>query len=485
MTSIVVENCDVIDGRGTSPQRGMDVLIEGNRIAEVRTAGHAGEAPADAVRIDGAGKTVMPGLIDAHCHMTYGESLTQEAQDIFTSVEKRTLRAAWNVQKVLAAGVTGISQPGGSYFIGVAVRDGIREGRIKGPRMSSAGRYITTSNGLTDWYPDDTGAVEGSIGIRLNTQDEMIAEVRRQVKNGVDLIKLADSAFGEYQSFRDEELVAIAQLAHQLKVRCTIHARGDAEVSAAARAGFDWIMHGNVMTRETCELLAEKQIPLVPTILLLETWAVYGPAIGSPRPITDGCRRMLEKTRESLHLAHECGVIFQIGTDSGFAMTPYGEWHAKELELLMKYAGLTELEAIQAATWNGGVVLGLEGEVGAVAPGMLADLLVVDGDPSQDITVLQDHDKIERIILDGELVEIDRSVKSWPNDASYTYAGRYLTQEVAREAIANQGGEFFGYEIAAKTNGDAASNGAVVAPEHAPPDNTVPPTARQGNPIAE
>ena len=103
----------------------------------------------------------MPGLIDAHCHMTYGESMTQEEQDIFTSVEGRTLRAAWNVQKVLAAGVTGLSQPGGSYFIGVAVRDGISEGRVKGPRMTSAGRYITTSNGLTDWYPDDTGDGRG------------------------------------------------------------------------------------------------------------------------------------------------------------------------------------------------------------------------------------------------------------------------------------------------------------------------------------
>jgi adenine deaminase len=192
---------------------------------------------------------------------------------------------------------------------------------------------------------------------------------------------------------------------------------------------------------------------------------------------------MLEKTRESLHLAHECGVTFAIGTDSGFAMTPYGEWHAKELELLMKYAGFSELEAIQAATWNGGVVLNLEGQVGAVAPGMLADVLVVDGDPSQDITVLQDHDRIETIILDGEIVEIDRSVKSWPNEPSYTYAGRYLTQQVAREAIANQGGEFFGYEIADHTNG-VPVKGAVAAPIRAP-DNTVPPSARRGNPIAE
>ena len=436
MTDILIEGCDVIDGLNHDPQRRMDVRVEGNRIADVRPTGEGWPTLADdIVRIDGAGKTVMPGLIDAHCHMTYGESLTQEEQDIFTSVEGRTLRAAWNVQKVLAAGVTGISQPGGSYFIGVAVRDGINERRLKGPRMSAAGRYITTSNGLTDWYPDDTGAVEGSIGIRCDTLDEMIAEVRRQVKNGVDLIKLADSSFGEFKAFRDEELVAIADLAHQLRRRCTIHARGDAEVNAAARAGFDWIMHGNLMTRETVELLAEKQIPLVPTILLLEMWAVYGPGIGSPRPIVDGCRRMLERTGESLHMAHEAGVKFVIGTDTGFAMTPYGEWHAKELELLMKYAGMSELEAIAAGTSNAGIVLGLEGEVGIVAPGKLADLLVVDGDPSRDIAVLQDQQRIETIILDGEIVKVDREMRSWPNLPSYTYAARHLTQEVARDAL--------------------------------------------------
>jgi imidazolonepropionase-like amidohydrolase len=116
MSKILIENCDVIDGMGNAPTRGVDVLVDGNRIAAVEPSGEGGERNGSAatVRIDGKGKTVMPGLIDAHCHMTYGESMTQEEQDIFTSVEGRTLRAAWNVQKVLAAGVTGLSQPGGS-----------------------------------------------------------------------------------------------------------------------------------------------------------------------------------------------------------------------------------------------------------------------------------------------------------------------------------------------------------------------------------
>jgi imidazolonepropionase-like amidohydrolase len=435
LAGILIRNCDVVDGRGSAPLRDVDVEIAGNRISDVRPASVEDAAPppdSELMVLDARGKTLMPGLIDAHCHMTYGESLTQEAQDIFTSVEGRTLRSAWNVQRVLAAGVTGISQPGGSYFIGVAVRDGINAKKIKGPRMTSAGRYITTSNGLVDWYPDDTGVVEGGIGIRCNTLDEMIAEVRRQVKNGVDFIKLADSPLGEYQSFRDEELHAIADLAHQLKRRCTIHARGDAEMKAAVKAGFDWVMHGNQMEQDTVDLLAETQTPLVPTLLLFEVWAEYGSLFGAPKPIVEGSKRMLERTYTSLHMAHEAGVKFVTGTDTGFAMTPYGEWHAKELELLMKYAGLNELEAIRAATFDAGVVLNLEGEVGAVAPGMLADLLIVDGDPTEDITVIQDKEKIETIILDGEIVDVDRNLEPWPNEASLTYATRSLTQELLR-----------------------------------------------------
>lgn len=464
VSQIKIENCTVVDGLGNQPKSGMDVVIKGNRIAEVRPTrsarGESDGARREGIVLDGSGKTVMPGMIDAHCHMTYGESMTQEEQDIFTSVEGRTLRAAWNIQKVLAAGVTGISQPGGSYFIGVAVREGIKAGRINGPRMTAAGRYITTSQGLTDWYPDDTGAVEGSIGIRCNTLDEMIREVRRQVKGGVDFIKVAGSPYGEMKAFRDEELRAIADLAHQLGRKCTIHARGDAEVRSAVEAGFDWVMHGNIMSRETVELLAETRTPLVPTILLLHQWAEFGPLVGSPRPIVEGCRRMLERTRESLHMAHECGVTMLLGTDTGFAVTPYGEWHAKELELLMDYAGLTTLEAIRAATYDAGIVLNLAGEVGAVSPGMLADLIVVNGDPVADITVLQEKDAIETIILDGKIVKIEKELESWPNEHSYLYSTRYLTRELVKSARERR---------PANDNGTAEVGDVAGVPAHAVP----------------
>lgn len=445
VTTLIIENASIIDGMGGARQGGQTILVDGERIVEVRptAATQDSPTPSDAIQIDAAGKTVMPGLIDAHCHMTYGESLAQEEQDIYTSVEGRTLRAAWNVQKVLAAGVTGISQPGGSHFIGVALRDAIRSGRLKGPRMSTAGRYITTSNGLADFYPDSVGPIEGGIGIRCNTTDEMVTEVRRQVKNGVDFIKLADSIFGQFQSFRSEELRVIVDFAHQLHRPVTIHARGDAEMNAAVRAGCDWVMHGNVMSQETVELLAETQTPLVPTLMLLHNWAEYGPLVGAPTPIVEGSKRMLARTQDSLHRAHAAGVKFVVGTDSGFAVTPYGEWHAAELELLMRYAGLNELEAIQAATWNAGRTLNLEGQVGAVAPGMLADLIVVDGDPSADITVLQDRDLIETVIVGGQVMNVDRNIESWRNEGVQLFAREPITRDLVktRQQELDGGGE--------------------------------------------
>jgi imidazolonepropionase-like amidohydrolase len=434
---LLIEGASVIDGSGSAPREGVSVLVQGDRIhsvaADIDVDRTVPRAERDGlVTIDASGKTLMPGMVDAHCHMSYGESRTQEEQDLYTSVELRTLRAAFNAKKVLRAGVTGISQPGGSYYIGVGIREAIKEGIVVGPRMTAAGRYITTSNGLADFYPESVGVPDGSIGFVANTQAEMTDAIRRQVKNGVDLIKLADSPYGEFQAFSNDELKANADLAHQLGKRITIHARGSAEVSGAVDAGFDWIMHGNVMTDETIDKLAASKIPLVPTLLLLANLADFGGLVGSPMGQRDGCRRMLDKTAVTLHKAHDAGVTFVTGTDTGFSVTPYGEWHARELELLMTYAGLSELEAIQAATKNAAVTLKMAGEVGEVAEGMVADLIVVDGDPSRDIRVLQDKRRITTVIKGGRVIEFDEAEndRRWPHERAIIYSVGDLTYDV-------------------------------------------------------
>lgn len=434
----------VIDATGAAPVPA-DVLVRDDRIDAVGEGASRDRVPVGELLdvIDARGSYVMPGMIDAHCHMTYGQSQSQEEQDLYTSVESRTLRSAWHLRKVLRAGFTSISQPGGSWNIGVAIRDAVAAGMVPGPRMTSAGRYITTSNGLTDWYPDTVGVPDGSIGFLANSVPEMKDAVRRQVKSGVDFIKLSDSPYGEFQAFTDDELKAVSDLAHQLRRKVTIHARGGAEVDAAVAAGFDWIMHGNVMSDDVIERLAASRIPLVPTLLLPSNWAEFGHLVGTPTRLRDGVRRMLERTADTLHRAHDAGVKMVVGTDTGFAVTPYGEWHARELELLMRYAGLSAMEAIQAATVDAAPMVNLDGEVGQVVAGQLADLLVVASDPLRDIRVLQEPGNFKVVMKGGSIVATSTSefVESWPYEPHRVQSSGTVTRAlVAGEPSSPQGG---------------------------------------------
>ena len=430
---MLITDGSVIDGTSASALDGASVLIRDDRVHAVGRDVDASVVPRGepVERIDAAGKTVMPGLVDAHCHMTYGESRFEEEIDLYTSHERRTLIAAANAKKVLRAGVTSISQPGGSYYIGVGIRDAIAEGLIEGPRMTAAGRYLSTSNSLTDWYPDEVGVPAGNLGVLTNNVHEMMSEVRHQVKNGVDFIKLADSPLGEFQAFTGDEMKAIAGLAHQLRRGVTIHARGSAEVEAAVDAGFDWIMHGNAMSDEAVGKLASTRTPLMPTLLLISNLADFGEPFGVPAPMADGCKRLLELSADSYHRAHKAGVTFALGTDTGFAVTPYGEWHARELELLMAYGGLSSMEAIQAGTRNGAKMLNLEGMVGQLTPGAFADVIVVNGDPVKDIRVLQDKRNIEIVIKGGRAVQFreEELETRWTHDRGLIYSIEHMTYD--------------------------------------------------------
>ncbi|MCY3616368.1 MAG: amidohydrolase family protein, partial [Acidimicrobiaceae bacterium] len=197
---------------------------------------------------------------------------------------------------------------------------------------------------------------------------------------------------------------------HRLNKRITMHARGSNNVDAAVAAGLDWIMHGNALGDDTIERLADSRIPLCPALLLLGNLSEFGEVAGVPAAKRDIYSRVLESTAESLNKAREAGVTLIVGTDTGFACTPYGEWHARELELLMRYAGMSPLEAIKAATHDCAVVLGDGANVGSLVPGKGADIIVVDGDPLADIRVLQDKKRIQTVILRGEVQTFDDEV---------------------------------------------------------------------------
>jgi imidazolonepropionase-like amidohydrolase len=376
--------------------------------------------------IDAEGKTVMPGLIDSHCHINYGEVETEEELDLYTPLEYRALRAAWNAEKVLRAGVTSICDPGSTGVVSVAVRDAIEAGMFPGPRMTAGGRYLSTHQSITDFYPSWIGVPPTSSGVLTRTRDEMVLEVRRQAKDGFDVIKIGGSgqslfnvySDSEVDAFTLDELKVIVDEAHRLGRLVTSHARPGTAAANAARAGVDWIQHASYMSDADLEIVARSGRAICPTWTLYANLIDWGKDFGVPPAVVDQFKRELDVAVKVLRRAHEAGVPLMAGTDSGFALTPYGHWHARELELFVEYLGLSPMEAIVTATRNNARALRNASEVGTLEPGKLADILIVDGDPLTQIGILQDRSRLVCILKGGVPVDTTRP---WPERRVWSY----------------------------------------------------------------
>lgn len=452
MGDYLIHNGTLIDATGAAPRPHTSVFVSGNRIEKIGDAqalkAHAEQRFGHAT-IDASGKTIMPGLIDAHCHISYGDILSFEELDLYTSVEFRSIRAAYNAKKVLRAGVTSICDPGSTWNISVAVRDAIDCGMIEGPRMSSAGRYITTFNAIGSPWPTWMEHPPSSFAVLCNTRDEMITEVRREVKDGVDIIKVAgdgDTLTNERTpagSLSPEDLQAIADTTHRLRKRCTIHARSGRVAADAARAGFDWVIHASFLSDDDLAAIVKHQTPICPTLSLLANTLEWGPDLGVPDRVLDAYKRELDAASRNLTKAFKAGVKMIAGTDSGQGPVPYGEWHARELEHLMTYVGLSSMDAIQAGTKHAAITISPRPEMGTIEVGELADLLVIDGDPIADITVLQDRSRLKVIMKDGKIVDTttpipERKVYAWEKPMIYWTDPRMPTQEFVRDHARNK-----------------------------------------------
>jgi imidazolonepropionase-like amidohydrolase len=410
--TLVIRNGNLIDGSGNPTARNDAIVIEGNRIKSV------GALPGDLQLADranvevleAAGQWIMPGLIDAHCHVSYGYPLIKgEGKGKGTTrPEFSTLKSARSVQKVLRSGVTSISVPGGTWFTDVGIRDAIRLGLMEGPRMYVAGRMIVTYGCIEDDEPSWEGTPDHSIGKLCNTTDEMVTEVRRQGKHGVNFIKMADSRSGESQMLAREEIAAVVGEAHRRNLRVGIHSRGAGSTRAAAEAGVDWIIHADLATEADLEAVAKAGMPIIPTATFLALVIELGNKVGQEQIQIDinRMKRHYDALGVLMHKARALGIKLLVGTDTGNnSFTPYGENHAKELEIFVKHGGFTPMEAVVAATRHNAYAVGLEGEVGEIAPGRLADIIVVNQDPIADITVLQGGRHLSWVIKDGKIVD--------------------------------------------------------------------------------
>ena len=412
--TIVISNGTLIDGTGNVPTRNEAIVIQGNRIKSAgRLLGDIKLEDRDSVEvIDAAGQWIMPGLIDAHTHLSYGNpKVPGEATGRGTTrPEFNTLRAAWNAQKVLRSGVTSISVPGGTWFTDVAVRDAIKLGLIEGPRVYCAGRMIVTYGSIEDEEPSWVGTPEHSIGVLCNTAAEMVTEARRQCKHGVNFVKMADSRSGESQTISKEEIAAVVSEAHRRNVRVAIHSRGSASTRAAAEAGVDWIMHTDLATEADLEAVAKAGVRIVPTVTFVERVLEFGREVGQEQIQIDldRMKRNMDGLVNVLQRARAFGIKVLCGTDTGnYSWMPYGKMHAKEAEILVRYGGYTTIEAITACTRDNAFAVGLENEVGVLEGGKLADVIILKQNPVADIRVLQEPSNLAVVIKDGKKVNLN------------------------------------------------------------------------------
>jgi len=413
--TIVISNGTMIDGTGKSPSRNEAIVIQGSRIKSTgRLPGDIRLEDSDNVEvINATGQWIMPGLIDAHTHLSYGNPrVPGEARGRGTTrPEFNTLRAARNAQIVLRSGVTSISVPGGTWFTDVAVRDAIKLGLIEGPRVYCAGRMIVTYGSIEDEEPSWVGTPEHSIGVLCNTAADMVTEVRRQCKHGVDFIKMADSRSGETQTIAKEEIVAVVQEAHRRNARVAIHSRGSASTRAAAEAGVDWIMHTDLATEADLEAVAKAGVRIVPTATFVARVLEIGREVGQEQIQIDldRMKRNMDGLVNVLQRARALGIKVMCGTDTGnYSWMPYGKTHAKEAEILVRYGGYTPMEAITACTRDNSFAVGLENEVGALETGKLADIVILKQNPLADIRVLQDPANLAIVIKDGKKVNLEK-----------------------------------------------------------------------------
>lgn len=407
---------------------GQDVLIDGDHIMAVGPTGSI-VVPDGATEIDASGATVMPGLIDAHCHMTFDDVQSNDQLFFHRPPVRSAMITLFNLPKLLLSGVTSIMDPDTVMGIGPEVRDVVRSGAFPGPRIATGVQAMLTSVGGTagQLIPDS-----GEVGyaVVVGTIDEMVAETRRQVKNGADWIKVhatgsIPTRTGELQVWSYDEMRAVCDTAHALGVPVVAHCRNASSTRDAALAGVDLILHASFVDDDGLQAIIDNGSAICPTFTFLANLSDYGHRVGAGAGMQGIFRGEIEATAKMMRHAYDAGVPLLCGSESGFVLTPYGHWHAREMEVFVQELGLSPVEAISCATKHNALAMRLEGKLGVVEPGYLADVLIVDGDPSTDVTVLQERRNLRAVVARGALVDL---TQPWPE------RGRLVGESVANWA---------------------------------------------------
>jgi imidazolonepropionase-like amidohydrolase len=414
------------------------LVIEGDHITHVGPIAALPPPGPDDEVVDYRRYFVMPGLSDLHTHLSYGNARSEEEVDLYASLEYRAIRSLAAAQRMLKAGYTSLLDPACAGLVTPALRDALFVGLFQGPRITAAGQALTSRQGLYDYFPSWIGVPAVSTGTLVTSRAEAIETIRRQTKDGVDVIKIAMDGIqggnhgGLYAAFDQEETTAMVREAHRLGRKVVVHARGREGALYAARAGVDIIYHASRIDEEGIRAAIGEGCSICPSLLLLTNNVQYArPDDPSYDWWPNIQRQELTDAAKSLRRAYEAGVRFFSGSETGFGITPYGEWATRELSLMVSFVGIPADQVLRMATSTNRIMLRDGDEYDSLAKGKLADILVFDGDPVADLSQLEERKRIVAIWKGGSVVSLPDLPAEMPRhqaEASQGFWNRLYTR---------------------------------------------------------
>jgi imidazolonepropionase-like amidohydrolase len=408
MTKVLFRNVNVLDCTGTPPFTGQ-VLVEGNRIKAVAPQGTPLVSDGAHV-VDGGGATLMPGLVEAHSHLTFLDTADLESLG-FVPPEEHTLRTAKNARKLLEQGFTACNSAASAKArLDVVIRNAIDSGDIPGPRTRAASPELATTAGLGDVRLRHMH--RETFAIVCDGPEEFRKTAREMVREGVDTLKINPSGdefvphSRAHQTVMTEaEIEAVCEVGRMHGKRVAAHARSAESVKLSLKHGVEVIYHATLVDDEACAQLeaAKDRVFVAPTLGISYTTLNEAAKWGITTEVAEslGMRRELEIGIGNMKELKKRGVRVLPGGDYGFAWNPNGT-NARDIEHFVNLLGFSPMDAILAATKLGGEIMMMGKELGQIRPGYLADILLVDGNPLANVKLLQDANRLLAIMKDGQ-----------------------------------------------------------------------------------
>ncbi|MEM1549804.1 MAG: amidohydrolase family protein [Candidatus Methanomethylicia archaeon] len=407
---LALVNGFLIDGTGSPPLDKAIVVIDGGRIKAVGVSGEV-KIPSDAKIIDLNGLTIMPGLIDAHMH--FMGTRTHKLEENFTIPDQvKLLRCVSDASALLDAGFTTVKDCGGTN--GLYLKFAINEGSIRGPRVIASGYVLSQTFGHGDVHFLPINWVKEKIPTICDGVDDCRRAARYALREGADFIKIC--ATGGVMSMRDrpehtqfsyEEIKAIVDEAQKVGTFVTAHAQGTQGIKIAISAGVKTIDHGIYLDEEAIRMMKERDVILVPTLSIVHQIVTRGKEVGIVEWGLMKAAEAFESHIKSVKMAYEAGVKIAVGTDFGGPELWKLGTNAMELELLVDKIGFKPMDAIVSATKISAEACGLLNKIGTIETGKLADIIVVKGNPLEDIRILRNIENIKLVMKEGK-IEVNR-----------------------------------------------------------------------------